>query len=115
MAGARARRGARGSRAARLRHVRFVFGYGAADAVAADLPALDDAGSLAALAARYRATVCGNAGARPIDVPDVLALRTTWASKLAFSGHRRHFPEITGYRGNDYFDSASQRPAEPQP
>ena len=75
---------------------RFVFGYGAADAAAADLPSLDDAGSIAALAERYRATVCETASVRALDVADVLALRTTWAAKLAFSGHTRRFVEIAG-------------------
>jgi 16S rRNA (adenine(1408)-N(1))-methyltransferase len=75
---------------------RFVLGYGAGDAGAADLPALDAVGSLAALAERYRATVGVTTSVRKLDVADVRALRTTWAGKLAFSGHTRRFLEISG-------------------
>jgi hypothetical protein len=75
---------------------RFVFGYGAADAPGADLPPLDDVGSLEALAWRYRATVCATANLCALDGEGVLALRTTWSGKLAFSGHARRFVAITG-------------------
>jgi hypothetical protein len=75
---------------------RFVFGYGAADARAAALPPLGGASSLDALAARYRDAVCETASVRAVDAADVRALRTSWASKLAFSRHARSFVEVTG-------------------
>ena len=75
---------------------RFVFGYGPADALTEGVPRLGDASELAALTARYRATVSETASVRALAVEDVLALRTTWASKLGFSGHARRFVEVTG-------------------
>ena len=75
---------------------RFVFGYGAIDARAAALPSLEDASSRAALAALYQGVVGGPARIRALDLAEVRALRTTWASKLAFAGHARRFVEITG-------------------
>jgi len=74
-----------------------VFGYGpqidAATIRALALPALDAPGRLAALEAAYGAAGFA-ARARPVARDEVRALPTTWAKKLAFSGHARAFVAV---------------------
>lgn len=95
-------------------HIRVVFGYGtAADngAIAAfGLPRLDDPDVAPALARRY--LEAGFAVAvRSMPRDEIRTLPTTWAKKLAFSGHDRRFIELTGRRVTD--DGA--RPSSSQP
>jgi len=76
--------------------LRVVFGYGPADPAAVQgLPGIADEGRLAALVAAY-----GEAGfairARQVAREVVGDLATTWAGKLAFSGHERRFVELLG-------------------
>src|SRR6185436_18334248 len=79
--------------------IRVVLGYGsAAEGVMIrelGLPALDAPGALAELESVYRA-----AGlvvhARAARVDEVRALPTTWAKRLAFSGHERRYVELHG-------------------
>jgi hypothetical protein len=82
-------------------HIRIVFGYDpAADngtIAAFGLPRLDDPEVAPALARHYL-----EAGfavtVRSVSRYEVRALPTTWAKKLAFSGHDRSFIELTGRR-----------------
>jgi len=79
--------------------IRVLFGYGpAADRVAMRdfaLPPLDDPATLVALERAYR-----DAGfalrARRVARDEVRELPTTWAKKLAYSGHERRFVELGG-------------------
>jgi 16S rRNA (adenine(1408)-N(1))-methyltransferase len=77
--------------------LRVVFGYGPrADAKAIEelgLPSLDAPGALAALEARYREAGL-SASVRPLPLDELRQLPTTWAKKLAFSGHERRFVEV---------------------
>ena len=78
--------------------LRVVFGYGPqADAGPIGelaLPGLSEA-NLAALEARYREAGFG-VRARRVPLEVVRALPTTWAKRLAFSGHARTFVEVRG-------------------
>jgi len=82
--------------------LRVVFGYGPRTDGAAirdlALPSLDDPATLPTLERAYR-----DAGfavtARLVDTAEVRELPTTWAKRLAYSGHERRFVEIAG-RGN---------------
>jgi 16S rRNA (adenine(1408)-N(1))-methyltransferase len=79
--------------------IRVLFGYGpVADGGAIRdlaLPSLDDPATLGALERAYR-----DAGftvrARRVDRDEVRELPTTWAKKLAYSGHERQFVELAG-------------------
>lgn len=76
--------------------LRVVFGYGAGDpADVQTLPALDDDAHLAALAHAHAAAGLA-VRARRMARDEVGELPTTWARKLAFSGHARRFVELTG-------------------
>jgi 16S rRNA (adenine(1408)-N(1))-methyltransferase len=76
--------------------VRFVFGYGAADAGAVSaLPALSDPGFGDAVARRYREVGLA-VTARVMTAEGICALPTTWAKTLAFSGKARTFWELRG-------------------
>jgi 16S rRNA (adenine(1408)-N(1))-methyltransferase len=75
------------------------FGYGAAREASAirdlGLPAPGAPGALAALEAEYRrAGFAVRARAAPLD--EIRALETTWAKKLAHSGHDRAFVSVRG-------------------
>ena len=78
--------------------LRVVFGYAATSEAAAvatlGLPEIGET-ALGDLEARYR-----DAGfavtARPVGVEVVRELETTWAGKIGWSQHRRHFVEVTG-------------------
>lgn len=79
--------------------LRVVFGYGPETEQTAirelGLPALAAPETMPALEHAYRA-----AGfivtARAVDREAVRSLPTTWAKRLAYSGHQRRFVEITG-------------------
>jgi 16S rRNA (adenine(1408)-N(1))-methyltransferase len=79
--------------------LRVLFGYGPRTDGAAirahDLPALDVPKTLGVLEDAYR-----DAGfmvkARVVDTDEVRELPTTWARRLAYSGHERRFLELTG-------------------
>jgi hypothetical protein len=79
--------------------LRMLFGYGPGTdgtAIRAHaLPPLDDPAALAALETAYR-----DAGlavdARAVETDEVLELPTTWAKRLAYSGHERRFVELAG-------------------
>ena len=79
--------------------LRVLFGYGPKTDGAAirahALPSLDDPATLATLRGAY-----GDAGfavkARAVDTGEVRELPTTWAKRLAYSGHERRFIELTG-------------------
>jgi 16S rRNA (adenine(1408)-N(1))-methyltransferase len=76
-----------------------VFGYGPrADARAVlelGLPSLEAPGALAALETRYREAGL-RATARRLALDELRELPSTWAKKLAFSGHERCFVEVKG-------------------
>jgi 16S rRNA (adenine(1408)-N(1))-methyltransferase len=85
--------------------VRLVFGHGPADAaaLAALGLALPPVGAPAADAAAFARDLAGGyrdagfeVGARILPLAEVRALPTTWAKKLAFSGHARVFWELVG-------------------
>jgi 16S rRNA (adenine(1408)-N(1))-methyltransferase len=79
--------------------VRVVFGYGPrADGTTMRelaLPALDDRATPPSLQRAY-----ADAGfavtARTVDLAELRALPTTWAKRLAYSGHERRFIELRG-------------------
>jgi hypothetical protein len=79
--------------------LRVLFGYGPeTDGTAMRelaLPSLDSPETFADLANAYE-----DAGfavtVRAVDLDEVRALPTTWAKRLAFSGHRRRFVELRG-------------------
>ena len=76
--------------------LRVVFGYGAADPAAVQgLPDLNAAAHMGALVGRYREAGFA-ATARSMTREEVGELPTTWARKLAFSGHDRRFIELWG-------------------
>jgi hypothetical protein len=79
--------------------LRVLLGYGPRTDGAAirehALPPLDDPATLAALENAYR-----DAGvvveARAVETDEVRELPTTWAKRLAYSGHERRFVELAG-------------------
>jgi 16S rRNA (adenine(1408)-N(1))-methyltransferase len=79
--------------------VRVLFGYSPQTEGAAihelGLPRLDDPATLPALENAYRAAGFAVA-ARYVDLDEVRALATTWAKRLAYSGHERLFVELRG-------------------
>jgi hypothetical protein len=79
--------------------LRVLFGYGPRTDSAAirahDLPSLDDPAALGALEHAYLDAGFA-ARARFIDRGEVRALPTTWAKRLAYSGHERRFVELRG-------------------
>jgi 16S rRNA (adenine(1408)-N(1))-methyltransferase len=79
--------------------LRVVFGYGPSTDVAAirahALPPLDDPETLGVHEDAYR-DVGFVAKVRVVDTEAVRALPTTWAKRLAYSGHERRFVELTG-------------------
>ena len=79
--------------------IRVLFGYGpAADGAAMRdlaLPSLDDAATLGALERAYRDAGFAATASR-VTRGEVRELPTTWAKKLAYSGHERLFVELVG-------------------
>jgi hypothetical protein len=79
--------------------LRVLFGYGPQTDAAAirelELPALDAPETLLAFERAYR-TSGFIVAARWIDRDAVRSLPTTWAKRLAYSGHERRFVEIAG-------------------
>ncbi len=79
--------------------IRVLFGYGprrdGAAIRAHALPPLDEPATLAALEDAYRDSDFAVA-ARFIDRNEVRDLPTTWAKRLAYSGHERRFIELAG-------------------
>lgn len=79
--------------------LRVLYGYGPqTDATAIrelGLPALDEPDTLIGLEQAYRAAGFGVA-ARPVNRDAVRSLPTTWAKRLAYSGHERRFIEVIG-------------------
>ena len=79
--------------------VRVLFGYGLHTDGAAmrelALPPLDAVATNLELETAYR--VAGfDLAARDVDLDEVRALPTTWAKRLAYSGHERRFVELRG-------------------
>jgi hypothetical protein len=79
--------------------LRVLFGYGprtdGAVIRAHELPPLDDPAAMDALEHAYRDAGFAVA-ARFVAREEVRALPTTWAKRLAYSGHERHFVELSG-------------------
>ena len=79
--------------------VRVLFGYGRGTEEAAirelGLPALEVPETIVELERAYRTAGFGVA-ARRVDSDEVRALPTTWAKRLAYSGHERAFVEVAG-------------------
>ena len=79
--------------------LRVLFGYGPRSDGAAirelALPSLDDPATLSFLENVYRDAGFAVA-ARVIDREEIRELPTTWAKKLAYSGHERRFVELSG-------------------
>ena len=79
--------------------VRVLFGYGREIEDAAirelGLPSLEEPEAILALQRAYR-TAGFVVAARRVDRDEVRALPTTWAKRLAYSGHERRFVEVTG-------------------
>jgi 16S rRNA (adenine(1408)-N(1))-methyltransferase len=79
--------------------LRVLFGYGpVADGAAMHelrLPSLDEAGALQALERAY-ADAALAVTAQIVQRDEVRALPTTWAKRLAYSGHARRFVELAG-------------------
>lgn len=78
---------------------RFLFGYGPqTDGAVIDelaLPSLDVPAAGLTLEACYRRAGLA-VRARAVQLDEVRELPTTWAGRLAFSGHRRSFIELRG-------------------
>jgi 16S rRNA (adenine(1408)-N(1))-methyltransferase len=77
--------------------MRVILGYGQDDARAlgANLRSLDEPSAAAALVAAYRAAGFA-VQARSVSLPEIRALSTTWAKRLAFSSRDRRFVEVSG-------------------
>jgi 16S rRNA (adenine(1408)-N(1))-methyltransferase len=80
--------------------LQIVFGYGhgvdRTTVNALNLPDLDDP-VLAARLRRAYAAAGFDVQVREMPTDDVRSLPTTWAKKLAYSGHERRFIEILGH------------------
>jgi 16S rRNA (adenine(1408)-N(1))-methyltransferase len=79
--------------------LRVLFGYGpeidSSTIRELGLPALDQPEALLALERAYRSSGF-NVAARVADGDAVRSLPTTWAKRLAYSGHERRFVDVTG-------------------
>jgi hypothetical protein len=79
--------------------LRVLFGYGPKMDSAAirthELPPLDHPKAFAALEDPYRAAGFA-VEARAVETQEVRELPTTWAKRLAYSGHERRFAELAG-------------------